>query len=153
MKKTWDLLRLDVRAFAREGATLTGHTTWAELPRLQAEQIEGVSGPTSTAAQWCITGETKALRGGAHQTWLRVQAQASLRLVCQRCLEPMDQLLQVDRPFRFVSSEQAAMDQDDESDEDLLVAQQAFDALVLIEDELLLALPLVPRHPDCPTPA
>ena len=81
------------------------------------------------------------------------EAQATLRLICQRCLEPMDQALAVDRPFRFVSSEQVALDEDDQSEEDLLVASQAFDAMALIEDELILALPLVPRHPECLPPA
>jgi uncharacterized protein len=61
--------------------------------------------------------------------------------------------VQVDRPFRFVSSEQAAEAEDDQAEEDLLVATPSFDALTLIEDELILALPLVPRHDDCLPPA
>jgi uncharacterized metal-binding protein YceD (DUF177 family) len=35
----------------------------------------------------------------------------------------------------------------------LLVASNAFDALTLVEDELILSLPLVPRHPDCQAPS
>jgi uncharacterized protein len=152
MKKTWDPLRLDVRAFARESATLTGTTPLVDMPRLAAEQ----NAPTEDrAAQvtWTLIGQIKDLRGGAHQTWLHVQAQARLGMVCQRCLEGMGQKLAVDRPFRFVSTEQAADAQDDASEEDLLVASTAFDAMTLIEDELILALPLVPRHDDCSPPA
>lgn len=168
MNPTWNLQRLDVRAFARAGATLSGHAAWAELPRLQAEQtasgaepiepaesIEPVepAAPVESAVVWHLSGQVKDLRGGAHQIWLRVQARASLRLVCQRCLEPMNQALQVDRAFRFVSSEHEAQSEDDQSEEDVLVASSAFDALSLVEDELILALPLVPRHPDCQPPA
>ena len=42
--------------------------------------------------------------------------------------------------------------EDDQAEEDLLVATPSFDALTLIEDELILALPLVPRHDDCLPP-
>ncbi len=152
MKKNWDPLRLDVRAFARESATLTGTTPLADMPRLAAEQ-EGAPDGLSPEVSWTLTGLTKDLRGGAHQTWLHVQAQAGLAMVCQRCLGGMIQTLTVDRPFRFVSSEQAADAEDDQSEEDLLVASTAFDAMTLIEDELILALPLVPRHGDCQPPA
>jgi uncharacterized protein len=151
MKKNWDPLRLDVRAFARESATLSGSTALADMPRLAAEQNAPPDGP-GPEVSWTLTGQTKDLRGGAHQTWLQVSAQARLGMVCQRCLEPMSQALEVDRPFRFVSNEQAADAEDDQAEEDLLVASPAFDAMTLIEDELILALPLVPRHDDCQPP-
>ncbi|MEY2621620.1 MAG: hypothetical protein RIT26_1440 [Pseudomonadota bacterium] len=146
-------MRLDVRAFARDGASLSGHSGWDQMPRLRQEQESPVDDPSGTAVSWNLIGQVKDLRGGAHQTWLRVQAESNLRLICQRCLQPMTQGLSVDRPFRFVSSEQAAMAEDDQAEEDLLVASQAFDALTLIEDELILALPIVPRHPECQPPA
>ena len=152
MKKNWDPLRLDVRACARESATLSGSTALADMPRLAAEQHAPPGGP-GPEVSWTLTGLIKDLRGGAHQTWLQVSAQTRLGMVCQRCLEPMSQALQVDRPFRFVSNEQAADAEDDQAEEDLLVASPAFDAMTLIEDELILALPLVPRHDNCQPPA
>jgi uncharacterized protein len=152
MKKNWDPFRLDVRAFARESATLSGTTSLPDMPRLAAEQNAPTDGP-GTEVSWALTGYNKDLRGGAHQTWLHVAAQAHLGLVCQRCLETMTQPLVVDRSFRFVSNEQAADAEDDQAEEDLLVASLAFDAMTLIEDELILALPLVPRHDDCQPPA
>ncbi|MFC3217232.1 hypothetical protein [Comamonas sp. JC664] len=39
---------------------------------------------------------------------------------------------------------------DDESEEDVLVLAPQIDALELIEDELLMALPMVPMHEVCP---
>ena len=42
--------------------------------------------------------------------------------------------------------------QDDESEEDLLVVSREFDLRSLIEDELLMAMPLVPLHDVCPSP-
>ena len=42
------------------------------------------------------------------------------------------------------------MAEDDASEEDLLVMTPQFDLLALLEDELLMALPLVPMHDECP---
>ena len=153
MKKNWDPARLDVRGFARDGAQLAGHSLVTAWPRLNEEQYPDSGSSAMAPVHWRLSGQVKELRGGAHQTWLRVEAETTLRLICQRCLEPMGQALVVDRLFRFVSSEQVAMDEDDQAEEDLLVASQAFDAMALIEDELILALPLVPRHPECLPPA
>ena len=38
----------------------------------------------------------------------------------------------------------------DESEEDLLVTSRSFDLRALVEDELLLSLPMVPMHESCP---
>ena len=56
------------------------------------------------------------------------------------------------RDFRFVASEAIAEQEDEESEEDVLVTSKAFDLLELIEDELLMAAPLVPMHTVCPQP-
>jgi len=53
--------------------------------------------------------------------------------------------LLVDRDFRFVPDEATAMAEDDEAEEDLLVLSGEFDLLALVEDELLMDLPLVPN--------
>jgi uncharacterized protein len=154
MKKDWDPQRLDVRAFGRLSGSVAGVTPLPDMPRLLAEQ-DSKALPEAAAqdVSWTVTGLTKDLRGGAHQTWMHVQAGTRLHMICQRCLEPMEQPLEVDRHFRFVSSEQAAETEDDQAEEDLLVASTSFDALTLIEDELILALPLVPRHGSCEPPA
>jgi uncharacterized metal-binding protein YceD (DUF177 family) len=71
---------------------------------------------------------------------------------CQRCLTPVDVPLAVERSFRFVADEATAEALDDESEEDLLALSREFDLRELIEDELLMALPVVPRHDECPRP-
>ena len=58
----------------------------------------------------------------------------------------------VDRAFRFVSDEALAAIQDEQSEEDVLAASRSFDLIALIEDELLMELPLAPRHETCPEP-
>jgi uncharacterized protein len=49
-----------------------------------------------------------------------------------------------------VADEATAAALDDEAEEDILVLSRDFDALALIEDELILSLPLVPLHDICP---
>ncbi|MFM7002170.1 MAG: YceD family protein, partial [Limnohabitans sp.] len=55
-----------------------------------------------------------------------------------------------ERSFRFVADEATAAALDDEAEEDLLVISRDFDALTLVEDELIMSLPLVPLHEVCP---
>ncbi len=92
------------------------------------------------------------MRGAETQTWLHVEAETRVTLECQRCLRPVDVELKVNRSFLFVSGEDAAARLDTDSEDDVLALTRALDLRELIEDELLLALPIVPRHEVCPTP-
>jgi uncharacterized protein len=60
--------------------------------------------------------------------------------------------LHVGRRFFFVPGEEAAAALDEDSEDDVLALTPSFDLHVLVEDELLLALPIVPRHDVCPVP-
>ena len=82
--------------------------------------------------------------------WLHLHAATSIALTCQRCLTAVLTPLAVAQWYRFVGSEAIAMAEDDASAEDLLVMVPQFDLLVVLEDELLMALPLVPMHEVCP---
>ena len=141
--------RLDVAAFARAQAELRGDLAPARLERLVQECAPG-SQP-ATPVRWTAQGEQRTGAGGQSQAWLRLQASADLPLTCQRCLQAVTVPLSVDRWFRFVADEAAAMAEDDASEEDLLVLSRRFDLIELVEDELLMAVPLVPMHEPCPT--
>jgi uncharacterized protein len=145
--------KLDVRQFARDQATLQGQNSLHEFERLREEAF-GLGDAALSALQvtWLAEGVWKALRGGAAETRLRLQARLEIPLQCQRCLGPVQECLEVDREFLFVSTEAQAEELDDSSDVDVLVASKAFDLLELVEDELLMALPLVARHPECDLP-
>jgi uncharacterized protein len=65
-------------------------------------------------------------------------------------MSPVDIEVSSDRWFRFAADEASAAALDDESEEDVLVVSTEFDLPGLVEDELLMALPLVPRHETCP---
>lgn len=149
MRKVFDGRRLDVKAFADEGAQLGGHDAMAAHSRLMAE-TQGRA-PDSMIT-WSARGELRNPGHVSPELWLHLQAAAALSLVCQRCLAPVEVPVTVDRAFRFVPDEQTAAAQDDQSEEDLLALSSAFDLLELIEDELLMELPVAPRHDVCPVP-
>ena len=59
----------------------------------------------------------------------------------------------VDRALRFVDGEAQAEALDADSEDDVLALVPALDLRALVEDELLLAWPIVPRHEHCAAPA
>lgn len=122
------------------------------LPRLAAE-LHTPSG----AVQWALTLSRQPGGDGRPQWWLHVQADGPLQLVCQRCMQPMNWTLHVAQAYRFVPTEAEAEAQDAEAEEDVLAWQPTLDALALLEDEALLALPAFAVHakgtPGCQPPA
>lgn len=144
--------KLDVEAFAREGARLAGEWPAAELHRLADAGAHEMPASQWPPVQWALQGERREPRGGEPQTWLHLEASATVHLTCQRCLQPVQEPLTLSRWFRFVRDEAQAAALDADSDDDVLAMARAFDAQELVEDELLLSLPLVPRHAECPQP-
>lgn len=147
-----DPSRLDVEPFAREAGELEGQWPLRQLRRL-AEMAHAEARPAgSDMVHWQARGEMRPVRGAAPQPWLHLNAQTSLNLECQRCLQPMAVPLDVSRSFCFVHGEAAAAELDAESEDDVLALTRALDLRELLEDELLLSLPLVPRHESCTPP-
>lgn len=144
--------KLDLAAFARDGASLEGEWPAASLERLAESGAPEAPAKGWPAVGWSLNGETRQPKGGKAQTWLQVTAQAQVALTCQRCLKPVEEHLDIDRWIRFVDTEAEAAELDADSDDDVLALPRHLDARELIEDELLLALPLVPRHEVCPEP-
>lgn len=145
MTKTTSPQSMDVKAFAKSQKLLTGETPLVEFERLRQDCCGEVAGAVSWSAQGAIQPDS----AGKDAVWLHLEVKAKVPLACQRCLHPVGVDLWVEQDFRFVADEATALAQDDESEEDLLVLEESFDLLTLIEDELLMSLPLVPMHPTC----
>jgi uncharacterized protein len=103
-----------------------------------------------TLVTYNVQGEMRENSAGQPTPWLTLSAQTNLNLVCQRCLTAVELPVAFERNFRFVANEALAAIEDEESEEDVLVLSKNFDLLSLIEDELLLAMPLVAKHATCP---
>ena len=151
-KRDFSPRKLDVEAFARDGGSLQG-----EWPATALHRLADTAAPEAPASAWPnvsweLQGERIEPRAADAQTWLHLQAQATVRLTCQRCLQPVEDHLKVERSFLFVRDEEQAAALDEDSEDDVLVLTRSLDAQDLLEDELLLALPLVPRHDTCPEP-
>ena len=149
MKTEFAPQRLDVNAFAENGGILSGSTALKDFPRLSAETT-GVA--PDAAVPWEARGESRTGATGAAEPWLHLMADATVPLVCQRCLGPVDTELVVDRWFRFAADEETAALEDETSEEDVLVASREFDLQALLEDELIMEIPVTPRHEMCPEP-
>jgi uncharacterized protein len=73
--------------------------------------------------------------------------EGELELTCQRCLEPIRIPLGIELKLGIVTSEDEA-EQLPEGYEMLLVGQDPMVLAELVEDEVILALPRIPRHAD-----
>ena len=164
-----DPLRLHVATFAADAQEAAGDWAIAELSRLAESECPvdagaplktrtGVDSPRlpnraesdlTRRVCWRAAGSHRPV-GGENQVWLHLQADADVVLQCQRCLLPLDEAVRVDRHFRFVADEDTAAAMDDEMEDEVLALPKSLNLRDLVEDEMLLALPLVPRHDVCP---
>lgn len=154
---------IDLRSLAQQELPLQGQTRLQAFERLTDLPSLAEAGlPADASVQWAVRaewrerlpaggpGEIKGVQGSEPQLWLHLAVQASVPQVCQRCLSPYAETLDIDRWFRFVNDEDAANAEDDDCEEDLLVWSPKFNLHELIEDEMLMGLPLVPMHGACP---
>lgn len=149
MAKALDPRRLDVRRFAEEAGRLACDDPLSAHARLHAETQHQHG---DRIVHWQAQGELRRSDRPNPQVWLHLEADALLPLVCQRCLQPVEVPVAVDRWFRFAPDEQTAATEDDEAEEDVLALDRQFDLVELVEDELLMDLPVAPRHEACPEP-
>ncbi len=140
---------LALQAFCKDAASLQGSWPLSGMQRLAA----GFSAPSDGSVTWQAKGSTLAVTGAEAELWLDVQADTRVPLQCQRCLATLVQPLALNRRMRFVRNEAEAARLDELLDDDVLTLPARLDLHELLEDELILALPLVPRHADeCPEP-
>ncbi|NLC37470.1 MAG: hypothetical protein GX772_13745 [Alcaligenaceae bacterium] len=113
--------------------------------------LEGLPEQTDHVVNWSVTGETNALG----QRFMVLQAQVDVTLECQRCLSMFDYPLQTENRLQLVETEAEIeaeeAGEDDPDTPDHLLGSSFFDVLTLVEDELILALPYVPKHEVCPS--
>lgn len=151
LARAHDPLRLDVERFAREGGRLAGEWPVAGMARLVESCHTDARPGIAEQVAWEARGEARRA-GGESQAWLSLELRTCVKLTCQRCLGAVSVPLELAGRFRFVQGEARAAEEDAESDEDVLASSRSLDLHALAEDELLLALPLVPRHEACPEP-
>lgn len=84
--------------------------------------------------------------------WADIHSEGELWQTCQRCLEPVAVSLDYDNTLALLNDESQASLLEDEADY-LVLSEFAPDGklnpLPMLEDELLIQLPLSPKHTDC----
>lgn len=143
--------KLDVGVFIDSGEALEGALPVADLRRLAGGLFPQADLVAVPAVQWRAQGRLVKQRVGAPQRWLDIEAKGMFPWECQRCLHAVDLPIDISCAIRFVEDEAAAAALDADCDEDVLSLSRQFDLFELIEDELIMAQPLVPRHDQCPT--
>jgi uncharacterized protein len=143
--------KLDVKAFIEAQAPLQGDVALSDMPRLASSAFSADSLGDLPPVRWQATGRLVRQRVGEPELWLDLQAEAVLDMECQRCLQAVRETVSVSRAIRFARDEAEAARLDAESEDDVLAVARQFHLLELIEDELIMALPIVPRHAQCPT--
>ena len=142
------LRSINLQVLATSGKPLAESIPLQNLERL-AQEVTGLEPDSVVNLQ--ANAQLRTGAAGQQDTWLHLHAATSIAMTCQRCMGPVQMPVQVNQWYRFVATEDIAMAEDDACEEDLLVMTPQFDLLGLLEDELLMALPLVPMHDECPT--
>ena len=118
----------------------------AALPRLAEEASSVESGD---GFHWEVKTQFADSPGSEAQQILELAVKGHIHVVCQSCLQDCGLDLTQESRFVMVATEEEAdaFPMEDDQQEPL-VASQHFDLLALIEDEILLSMPLIPKHPE-----
>jgi len=131
---------IDSLEFARNKQVLHGKIAVASLPRLQ-----DVVFSSDEMLEYELSG-----RMDQHGTLsLHCEVKGALQLSCQRCLGAFAYQVGVKSDLILVKDEVALaeIDEDEREDVDVILADPHLDVLSLIEEEILLDLPMAPVHP------
>lgn len=133
---------VDARKLAGQGAVLAGEIPPDQLPRV-GEVVAAVAGGVAVELQFGVDG------GGVRTLEGKVQAQ--VELICQRCLTPLMLAVAAGIAVGMVTDDDQIANLPQRL-EPWLVDSDAADLYTLVEDELLLALPMIPLHAvaECP---
>jgi len=138
---------VDTYELARSGAEISGSVSLLRFGRLLA----GLPEQADTPVDWSV----KGMKNATGQVFLTVRVKALPLLECQRCLGPF--AWPVDAQTRLQVVAESELRDDDSGDlddpDDLIeriAASRRLDILALVEDEIILSLPYVPRHDVCP---
>lgn len=129
---------IDSLRFARTAGRLSG-----ELSLLEFDRLHDMLASRDGVLHWWLEGGCEANRAV-----LRLGVQGCLTLICQRCLGPCVLPLKIEAvlPVARDEEELSRWERDDPL-LDALVAKPHLDVRTLIEDEVLLSLPVIPKHP------
>ena len=84
---------------------------------------------------------------------LALEIRGEVELTCQRCLGGLAHRIEIVRTLHLARNEDELERLDALPDCDAIMAGDKLDLLALVEDEVLLSLPLAPKHAEGECPA
>ncbi len=131
---------------AHQAYTGHGFLSITDMPRL-LEETSAVG--DNDGFHWKLETNFEKSPGAEPRQIMNLELKGQIHLVCQRCLRNCPIELAEKRRYVMLGSEDKADAFSVENDEEEpLVASQHFNILETMEDEILLSLPLIPKHPD-----
>lgn len=131
--------KIEPRKLAEREAVFAGTAKTADMPRL-------VSALANDSGSFAV--EIEFAKDEQNLSTLTGQAKGAVSMTCQRCLEPVS--VEVEASFNLavaLTDEQAKHLPRDY--DPLIIETDEIELLPVIEDELMLSLPLVAYHDDC----
>jgi uncharacterized protein len=133
-------LVIDVQEFANSGTRLAGVVAATKLPRL----VDLLVQPTAKVS-YGVSGRID----DAGRPRLKFEITGTLGMRCQRCLSPVSLAIESRREVRFLPAGSLLPEVADEEPEiDDLLMPENLRVLEWVEDEVLLGLPIAPRHEE-----
>jgi uncharacterized protein len=139
---------IDSLVFARGNGSLQGELPVADLARV----LDLLTDSAGNLA-YRVQGQIGPLNSGRSRPQLVLEVDGALSVCCQRCLEGIDYPVRIRSLLELVRDEEELTQEEIEDDsKDFLTAQKELDVVALIEDEVILDLPVAPRHENCVLP-
>jgi uncharacterized protein len=134
-------VEVDPRRFCRDSKSWETQSAVSEFPRLAHEFTQG--------ALICRVDGQSDQRGGMS---LRLVIRGEVGLTCQRCLGSLEHPVDIQRTLHLARNETELERLDASPDADAILVGEALDLVDLVEDEVLLSLPLAAMHAEgeCP---
>jgi len=128
---------IDSLDFARRGGEISGEVPMAELPRM-ADLLTDFEGKIS----YILLG----LYGKDSKPRLELTLNGTCNLRCQRCLNTLVYPIELVSNLRLVTEGELDSSDIEDDEEDSIPAEKRLDVLALLEEELLLSLPIAQKH-------
>ncbi len=134
---------VDTAAFTRNGEVFAAESPVSDFKRA----LEGLPNQKGQLISWSMRGWVDS----AGQQFLEIRLSGYVVLTCQRCMKDFDYYVDTVNQVLVVAHERDLdVDMDDPDALERILGSAQLNALELIEDELILSLPYVPRHEECP---
>lgn len=129
---------VDLRKFAHQGLSLSGHVRLGELQRV-AQTALNHDASALVELECRVDEERRLVISGT--------VECSLEVACQRCLEPVVEPVHAEVSLAVVWDEEKAKQLPRYLDP-LILGEGPTDLYVVIEDELLLSMPIASYHAE-----